>query len=418
MIPAHSVILLTFIFVTLIATTISLIIPHRQKRAPNGQFCREGRFALTCTYYPLTPADLTPAIDKFIRFPSTADDVTSPLLSAKGPAPSGPDPFHLVKDELDSLADHVKKAVENENSVLSMAASHFFMKRQGKSFRPTIVALLGRALSGDSLDEYLQSPLQKKHLQLGQIAEMIHVASLIHDDVLDDADVRRGGAAVHTMFSTKVAVLAGDFLLARASVLLARLQHTQVVEIMASALDSLVQGELMQARANQQELSDMNHYLRKTYYKTSSLICNSCKSVALLSNYAESDPVTKAAEEFGYHLGMTFQIIDDVLDFCGASASLGKPAQADMKLGLATAPVLFASEIVPELVPMIQRRFKNDDDVQQAVFLASQTDCVERSYALAEFHANRAVSALATVPSSDAHSALIKLVHIALSRNK
>lgn len=122
-----SVILLSFICVSLISTTISLFIPHRQ-RAITGQFCREGSLTSSCASYPLTHADLTPAIDKFKRFPSTADDVTSALLSAKGPAPSGPDPFHLVKDELESLADHVKKAVDNENSVLSMAASHFFMK--------------------------------------------------------------------------------------------------------------------------------------------------------------------------------------------------------------------------------------------------------------------------------------------------
>ena len=94
----------------------------------------------------------------------------------------------------------------------------------------------------------------KRYLQLGQITEMIHVASLIHDDVLDEADTRRGGQAVHTMYTNKVAVLAGDFLLARASVLLARLQHFQVVEVMASALDALVQGEIMQARGKKEDL--------------------------------------------------------------------------------------------------------------------------------------------------------------------
>lgn len=247
---------------------------------------------------------------------------------------------------------------------------------------------------------------------------MIHVASLIHDDVLDEADMRRGGAAVHTMYTNKVAVLAGDYLLARASVLLARLQHFQVVEVMASALDSLVQGEIMQARAKKEELADMNNYLRKSYFKTASLICNSCKSSALLSGYSEEHEMTRAAEEFGYHLGMAFQIVDDILDFSGASASLGKPAQADMSLGLATAPVLFASESIKELRPLIERRFKNQGDVQKAVALAVTTDCVERSYALAEFHANLAVKAVSKLPPSDARSALIKLLHVAISRDK
>ena len=185
-------------------------------------------------------------------------------------------------------------------------------------------------------------------MDLGQITEMIHVASLIHDDVLDEAETRRGGMAVHTMYTNKVAVLAGDYLLAKASVLLARLQHFQVVsdmtcfhtplnipshrfsqscinshphpltsslsppptiypltplapslfhppspspplsfihlqvEVMASALDALVQGEIMQARPKKDDLLDLNYYLRKSYFKTASLISSSCRSSALL----------------------------------------------------------------------------------------------------------------------------------------
>ena len=164
----------------------------------------------------------------------------------------------------------------------------------------------------------------KRYLQLGQITEMIHVASLIHDDVLDEADMRRGGKAVHTMYTNKVAVLAGDYLLARASVLLARLQHFQVVEVMASALDALVQGEIMQARTKDEDLLDMNQYLRKSYFKTASLICSSCKCTALLAGFDEKDEITVAAEAYGYHMGMAFQIVDDILDFRRIGDTPGK----------------------------------------------------------------------------------------------
>jgi geranyl diphosphate synthase len=256
----------------------------------------------------------------------------------------------------------------------------------------------------------------KRYLQLGQITEMIHVASLIHDDVLDEADTRRGGQAVHTMYTNKVAVLAGDFLLARASVLLARLQHFQVVEVMASALDALVQGEIMQARGKKEDLLDINFYLRKSYFKTASLICSSCKCTALLAGHDEQDPVTVAAEQYGYHMGMAFQIVDDILDFTGASATLGKPAQADMELGLSTAPVLFASEEVPEIKPLILRRFKEEGDVMRAVQLSQSTDCISKSYDLAEFHAQQAVDALDRMPPSDARDALQRLLHVAISR--
>ena len=260
--------------------------------------------------------------------------------------------------------------------------------------------------------------MKQLHLQLGQITEMIHVASLIHDDVLDEAETRRGGAAVHTMYTNKVAVLAGDYLLARASVLLARLQHLQVVEVMASALDSLVQGEIMQARSKGEELIDMERYLRKSYFKTASLISCSCKSAALLAGYEEKSMVTVAAEEFGYHLGMAYQIVDDILDFTGASAALGKPAQADMALGLATAPILFALESVPELRPLIMRKFKQSGDVVKAVSLASKTDCVKRSFDLAEFHAQRATEAISRLPPSENVNALLRILHLAISREK
>ena len=291
----------------------------------------------------------------------------------------------------------------------------FELQRQGKRFRPTIVALMARAVS-PSGDTYIGSRTNELQLSLGQITEMIHVASLIHDDVLDEADTRRGGAAVHTMYTNKVAVLAGDYLLAKASVLLARLQHFQVVEVMASALDALVQGEIMQARSKKEELLDMNYYLRKSYFKTASLICSACKSSALLAGYDEANDITVAAEEYGFHLGMAYQIVDDILDFTGASATLGKPAQADMELGLSTACILYASQDVKEIRPLIQRRFNEKGDIQKAVEMASKTDCIAKSYNLAEFHAQRAVEALDRLQPSEARSALLRLLHTAISR--
>jgi len=365
----------------------------------------------------MEPADLTPAVDKFVSLPGETSSSDHYFMTAKGPEPAGPDPFKAVSGELQSLSTYIKELVQSENPVLTMAASHFFEKRQGKQFRPTIVAHMGRALTSNE-KAYQNSKVYTRVLSLGQITEMIHVASLIHDDVLDEADMRRGGSAVHTVYTNKVAVLAGDYLLAKASVLLARLQHFQVVEVMAGALDALVQGEIMQARSKKSDLSDMSHYLRKSYFKTASLICSACKSAALLSGYTEADPMTVAAEQYGYHLGMAFQIVDDILDFTGASAALGKPAQADMELGLATAPILFAAQTQPQLNNLIQRRFKEKGDVQTAVATALKTDCVKRSYDLAEFHAQCAVEALQMFPETESKTALLKILHVAISRDK
>jgi len=250
----------------------------------------------------------------------------------------------------------------------------------------------------------------------GQITEMIHVASLIHDDVLDEADTRRGADAIHKMHSNKVAVLAGDYLLARASVLLAKLDNVEVVQIMASALDSLVQGEIMQIKSSPGDVLQMDYYLRKSYYKTASLICYACKSCAILGGHGVDSDVAKASEKFGYHFGLAYQIVDDILDFTATSEDLGKPAMADVSLGLATAPILYASKECRDLLPLIKRRFEEPGDAEEAYRLVMSTNGIARAENLAIFHATQAMDALALLPPSEATDALMRLTEIVLTR--
>ncbi len=334
-----------------------------------------------------------------------------------------PDPFKMVEKELQPFSDSIKELVSTDQPILSMAAKHFFEKRHGKRFRPTIVQLMAKAVAhatpeqvngvtkhhhedrngkGEyqfngasdveggvvTADSHKGSDVWRRQAQLGQIVEMIHVASLIHDDVLDEADTRRGGEAVHKLYSNKVAVLAGDYLLARASVLLARLENTAVVQIMATALESLVAGEIMQLKSPPESLLEMETYLRKSYYKTASLICYACRSVALLGGHAYDSTVATACEEFGFHLGLAYQIQDDILDFTAAASVLGKPALADMDLGLSTAPILYAAQEFPKLRPLVMRRFKKKGDKQAALEALYSSDvAMDKARALANFHA-------------------------------
>lgn len=365
-----------------------------------------------------------------------------------------PDPFKMVEKELQPFSDSIKELVSTDQPILSMAAKHFFEKRHGKRFRPTIVQLMAKAVatavpeespshpqstaassnsgwewSGASpiaLDGGIVTPsnhqgsdVWRKQAQLGQIVEMIHVASLIHDDVLDEADTRRGGEAVHKLYSNKVAVLAGDYLLARASVLLARLENTAVVQIMATALESLVAGEIMQLKAPPKSLLKMESYLKKSYYKTASLICYACRSTALLGGHAYGSTVATAAEEFGFHLGLAYQIQDDILDFTAAANVLGKPALADMDLGLSTAPILYAAMEYPNLRPLVMRRFKEKGDKQTALEALYKSDtAMDKAKDLAKFHAQRAVDAILRLPQSEARDALVRLTHAVITRKK
>ena len=408
-----------------------------------------------------------------------------------------PDPFKMVEKELQPFSDSIKELVATDQPILSMAAKHFFEKRHGKRFRPTIVQLMAKAVAvarpehmdsdtstaAPSIDieenkkafekiggaaawqwsgaskisveggvitpeNHQGSDVWRKQGQLGQIVEMIHVASLIHDDVLDEADTRRGGEAVHKLYSNKVAVLAGDYLLARASVLLARLENTAVVQIMATALESLVAGEIMQLKAPPESLLEMESYLRKSYYKTASLICYACRSTALLGGHAYGSTVATACEEFGFHLGLAYQIQDDILDFTAAASVLGKPALADMDLGLSTAPILYAAQEFPELEPLVKRRFSKKGDKEKALEALYSSDvAMDKAKALANFHAQVslkfchclsiaalklflifflnfskitqcAVDALMRLPQTKARDALVRLTHTVITRKK
>ncbi|CAO3588921.1 unnamed protein product [Absidia cylindrospora] len=222
-----------------------------------------------------------------------------------------------------------------------------------------------------------------------------------------------------------MAVLGGDFLLARASLALARLRNGECMEIMATCIANLVEGEFLQLKNTASDHDDgkqqpaekkstFDHYMDKTYMKTGSLIAQSCKASAVLGGC--DDRVKTLAFEFGKHLGLAFQLIDDMLDFTVSAADLGKPAGADLKLGLATAPVLFAWEEYPELEDLIKRKFNKKGDAEKARRLVYQSNGLKRTMSLAEKHCQLAIDAIQQLPPSDAQAALIQLTKKSLTR--
>lgn len=234
-----------------------------------------------------------------------------------------------------------------------------------KDYNPGLATLVNEAAL--NLDKSPVLPTQKR---LAEIIEMIHTASLLHDDVIDNADSRRGRMSGNLEFGNKLAVLAGDFLFGRASVCLARLRDPEVVELISTIIANLVEGEFMQLKNTATDYTSpefakqtMEYYLQKSYLKTASLISKSCRSAALLGGATKE--VADAAYNYGRNLGLAFQIVDDLLDFTVTRVELGKSSGVDLKLGLATAPVLFAFEKYPELGPMIERQFDEPGDVEK-----------------------------------------------------
>lgn len=368
------------------------------------------------------------------------------------------DPIALVGADLSDLMGNIKSLLGSGHGMLDQVAKYYF-EAQGKHVRPLIVLLMSQATSiapkrprkDSSMDSHFAlanlvdralSPLSvlndfnpdlprkaaapsssdilPTQRRLAEITEMIHTASLLHDDVIDTSDARRGRPSGNAQFGNKMAILAGDFLLGRASVALARLRDAEVIELLATVIANLVEGEFMQLKNMVNSTSSgaaaFEYYSEKTYLKTASLISKSCRASALLGGATKE--VADIAYTYGRNLGLAFQFVDDMLDFSQSTTALGKPSGADLSLGLATAPVLYAWEEYPELGPMIARKFSEKDDVIRARELVGLSRGLERTRNLASYHCDIAIDAIERLPESSARSALVDLTRQVLTREK
>lgn len=264
------------------------------------------------------------------------------------------DPAKLVGDDLKEIKANISKLLGSGHPFLDTVARHYF-SGEGKHIRPLLVLLIAQATSiadkkhlkanidYQSIDTPISHGLEnittddvfdrKTHYtpsvtdqgctilptqrRLAEISEMIHTASLLHDDVIDASMTRRNLPSANASFGNRMAVLGGDFLLARASLALARLRNAECIELMATCIANLVEGEFMQLKNTKEEsggqvkkLSTFDHYMDKTYMKTGSLIAQSCKASAVLGGSTQD--VAEVAFDFGKNLGLAFQVIPTV----------------------------------------------------------------------------------------------------------
>ncbi|KAF8336377.1 hexaprenyl pyrophosphate synthase [Cantharellus anzutake] len=316
--------------------------------------------------------------------------------------------------------------------------------RTSRSHNPPTQTSLS-TLSRPSPDTILHAPpsatILPTQLRLAQITEMIHVASLLHDDVLDHASTRRSAPSAPSAFGNKLSVLGGDFLFGRASTALARLGDNEVVELVASVMSNLVEGEVMQMIDNQKNSNGKSlkddssqsipaaptqdtwtQYICKSYFKTASLMAKSVRASVVLGGAQLGDEQDEALKDvayaYGRNLGIAFQLIDDALDF-SSSTEIGKPGNgADLKLGLATAPVLFAWEEHPQMGALVVRRFEQEGDVELARELVHRSNALARTHQLAKDYASKALEALNLLPWTEARDALVSLAGKAVDRAK
>nr|QVY58120.1 prenyl transferase [Eucheuma denticulatum] len=301
-----------------------------------------------------------------------------------------------IQSDLVTLDTNLKKMIGTKNPILYAAAEHLF-EAGGKRIRPAIVLLVAQITSKNKI-------ISAEQRRLAEITEIIHTASLVHDDVLDECNTRRGVNSVHNTFSTKIAVLAGDFLFAQSSWYLANLNNLDVVKTISKVITDFAEGEVRQGTSNFDTKISIDDYIEKSFYKTASLIAASCKGSAMLSHSDES--VQNKFYLYGKHLGLAFQIIDDILDIVGSHKTLGKPSGSDLKNGNLTSPLIFALEENKHLHYLINREFQNQEDINNAIRIIKSTNGINKAQDLAEEHIQAALHALDDTHYSEAKKTL------------
>mmetsp|Transcript_1908 Transcript_1908/g.4222 ORF Transcript_1908/g.4222 Transcript_1908/m.4222 type:complete len:376 (+) Transcript_1908:1814-2941(+) len=325
------------------------------------------------------------------------------------------DPYFSAQKDLEDFNADILKRLQTSETQLNLVTQHLF-KFTGKKIRPTLMFLLARALAGPNEQDFKGCILTEAQKVFTLVIEMIHTCSLMHDDVIDLSNTRRGKPTVHSLYGNRSAVLGGDYLISTASYMCTELGDIRLMQEISQIMENLSRGELIQmdSRGAIDLETLMLHYVHKTYYKTASLISHGCRGIGMhsLKDYAEP------AFNYGKHLGLAFQYIDDVLDFIGDAAELGKPMLNDMKSGIATGPVLFACKDNPELLEAVGRQFKGRNDIDLGYECAMKTGIVKTKH-LALMHLQKALESLEHIPEgSYSYSILTSLGSHVYSRTK
>ncbi|ORX63154.1 terpenoid synthase [Hesseltinella vesiculosa] len=314
------------------------------------------------------------------------------------------DPAKLLGDDVWELKDHIKRLLGSGHPFMKTLVKHY-LASDTERIRPLVVQLMALASSPDQV-------ILDQQRRLGEISEMIYISSLLHYDILDD----NGEPA--NVFGNKMAVLGGDFLLARASLALAQLRNAECIELMATCIANLVEGEVLHLKKNNGKVS-MDDYLQQCYLKTASLIAQSCKSSVVLGG--NDDSMAQQAYEYGRNLGMALQVnlkmtrlgififfffclqlTSDIQQFAKASTSMDRAP-------VLSPPLLFAAEEIPELNEIIDRQFEQADDLEKTRLLVYQSQGLKRTFDLIHTHQQAAVAVAEQFKPSQAQQSLVQL---------
>ncbi|MGI6513303.1 MAG: polyprenyl synthetase family protein [Syntrophomonadales bacterium] len=307
--------------------------------------------------------------------------------------------FTPIKRELQKMEEELVRAVDTRQPLLKQASSHL-IHAGGKRLRPAFVLLTGSCFTS-KIDHLIP---------MAVAMELVHMATLVHDDVIDNSLSRRGRDTVKARFGNRMSIYSGDYMLAKALHKVSEYCRADLMKIITETSVKVCQGEIVQLQSVFDVEQGITDYLRRIERKTALLISVACQVGALLTD--ASPPMVRAMRRFGYYLGMSFQITDDILDYTADDSVLGKPTGSDIKQGIITLPALYALRNSPE-APELRAILSSPDNAarhaERAISIVKSSGGIEYSQNMAERYIDKAQLMLEQIPSSQARTALSRI---------
>jgi all-trans-nonaprenyl-diphosphate synthase len=317
-----------------------------------------------------------------------------------------------VQSEINNLDSRLINEISPSSRALCNILQEIF-KAGGKRLRPALTFLMAKALNPSK-------PIAEPIYLISEISELIHTASLVHDDIIDNSFLRRGQPTANSKWDNAITVISGDFMFARAAVNLGKLGVNEITSLFAQVLEDLCDGEIRQVEKKFSTDLDWDYYYSKSHKKTGSLIQAACVAPAIY--YQCDQAIVQACTVFGKNIGLAFQIIDDVLDFNSTTETMGKPALSDLREGNITIPLLYALEdsrhgdSIKEKISLLA----NSVDINvlgEVSVLLKESFAIEKSLDKAKELINTAVEAIAEFPDTVAKQSLVALAYFIIDRN-
>ncbi|MDZ4261398.1 MAG: octaprenyl diphosphate synthase [Pseudomonadota bacterium] len=313
----------------------------------------------------------------------------------------------LMHDDMTAVNAVIQRRLQSE-VVLINQMGHYIINSGGKRLRPLLALLSARAFGYDGT----------QHLDLAAIVEFIHTATLLHDDVVDGSDLRRGRETANNIWGNEASVLVGDFLYSRSFEMMVELKNMRVMEILAHATNTIAEGEVLQLLNCHDPETSEARYLEVIHSKTAKLFEAATQLGAVISGRSAAEE--QAMATYGMHLGTAFQLIDDVLDYSATAAQMGKNVGDDLAEGKPTLPLIYAMRVgTPQQAATISQAIENGGHEQIAAVMEAieSTGAITYTAKLARQEADKAVAAIADlVPASPYKDALYALAEFSVNR--